>query len=47
MDHVGIGGDFNGVDKMPKDIPDVSHYPHVFEALILSEESLFEILPVT
>ena len=34
VDHVGIGGDYNGIDIPPVDLPDVSHYPEVFKALI-------------
>jgi len=37
VDHVGIGGDYNGIDIPPVGLPDVSHYPEVFEALIMSE----------
>ncbi len=37
VDHVGIGGDYNGIDIPPVGLPDVSHYPDVFEALIQSE----------
>lgn len=40
VDHVGIGGDYNGVDLTPVDLPDVSHYPEVFAALI--EDETFE-----
>lgn len=39
VDHVGIGGDYNGIDIPPVDLPDVSHYPDVFAALIESEVS--------
>jgi len=40
VDHVGIGGDYNGLDIPPVDLPDVSHYPDVFAALI--EDAEFE-----
>merc|ERR1719187_1758142 len=40
VDHVGIGGDFNGVDVVPVDVQDVSKYPEVFAALI--EDGEFE-----
>ena len=40
VDHVGIGGDYNGIDVPPVDLPDVSHYPDVFAALI--EHSAYE-----
>jgi len=34
VDHVGIGGDYNGVDITPTGLEDVSKYPEVFAALI-------------
>ena len=40
VDHVGIGGDYNGIDVTPVDLPDVSYYPNVFAALI--EDTEFE-----
>jgi len=40
VDHVGIGGDYNGIDVTPVDLPDVSHYPDVFAALL--EDAEFE-----
>jgi len=40
VDHVGIGADYNGIDRTPVDLPDVSHYPDVFAALI--EDGAFE-----
>ena len=40
VDHVGIGGDYNGIDVTPVDLPDVSYYPNVFAALI--EDAEFE-----
>lgn len=33
IDHVGIGGDYDGCGIMPTDLPDVSSYPALFEAL--------------
>ncbi|MFF1816655.1 dipeptidase [Kribbella sp. NPDC058245] len=33
IDHVGIGGDYDGVPETPVDLPDVSSYPLLFEAL--------------
>ncbi|MFK4089719.1 dipeptidase [Kribbella sp. NPDC020789] len=33
IDHVGIGGDYDGVPETPVDLPDVSSYPRLFEAL--------------
>jgi membrane dipeptidase len=32
-DHVGIGGDFDGVEKTPKGLEDVSKYPDLFDKL--------------
>merc|ERR1712198_804593 len=34
VEHVGIGGDFNGVEEFPEGLQDVSQYPNLFEALI-------------
>jgi membrane dipeptidase len=33
IDHVGIGGDYDGVLFMPEGLPDVSSYPAIFDAL--------------
>ncbi|GAB3926114.1 dipeptidase [Kribbella albertanoniae] len=33
IDHVGIGGDYDGVPETPVDLPDVSSYPKLFAAL--------------
>ncbi|MFC9692728.1 dipeptidase [Kribbella sp. NPDC056951] len=33
IDHVGLGGDYDGVPETPVDLPDVSSYPKLFEAL--------------
>lgn len=32
-DHVGIGGDYDGVDQTPKGLEDVSKYPDLFDKL--------------
>jgi membrane dipeptidase len=32
-DHVGIGSDFDGIDKAPADLEDVSRYPYLFAEL--------------
>jgi membrane dipeptidase len=32
-DHVGIGGDYDGVEKTPKGLEDVSKYPDLFDKL--------------
>jgi len=34
VDHIGIGADYDGVDEVPIDLPDVSSYPRLFEALL-------------
>lgn len=33
IDHVGIGGDYDGVPTLPQGLEDVSRYPHLFAAL--------------
>jgi len=38
VDHVGLGGDYNGIDQPPVDLPDVAHYPHLLQALVESKE---------
>ncbi len=30
VDHIGLGGDYAGIDITPVDLPDVSAYPKVF-----------------
>jgi len=34
VDHVGLGGDFDGSDRMPEGLEDVSKYPSLFAELI-------------
>lgn len=34
VDHVGIGGDFDGIDTWPDSLEDVSTYPRIFAELI-------------
>lgn len=34
IDHVGIGGDYDGSNWMPSDLEDVSCYPQVFDILV-------------
>jgi len=34
VDHVGLGGDFDGVDTLPKGLEDVSKYPAITELLL-------------
>lgn len=33
VDHVGVGGDYDGVDRLPEGLEDVSGYPRLFAAL--------------
>jgi membrane dipeptidase len=33
IDHVGLGGDYDGVDRLPEGLEDVSSYPRLLEAL--------------
>ena len=40
VDHVGLGADYNGVDKVPVGLEDVSKYPALFLALL--ETSVFD-----
>jgi membrane dipeptidase len=34
VDHIGVGGDFDGVDSLPDGLPDVSAYPALFAELL-------------
>jgi membrane dipeptidase len=34
IDHIGIGGDFDGTDALPIGLEDVSCYPRLFDALL-------------
>ncbi|MEU3649040.1 dipeptidase [Lentzea sp. NPDC034063] len=34
VDHLGIGGDYDGVQALPQGLEDVSTYPHLFGALL-------------
>ena len=33
IDHLGVGGDYDGVGELPQGLQDVGCYPHLFEAL--------------
>ena len=33
IDHVGLGGDYDGVTTLPEGLEDVSRYPNLLEAL--------------
>lgn len=46
IDHMGVGGDYDGVDVLPEGLDDVSGYPRLFAALLdrnWSEEDLVEL----
>ena len=34
IDHIGIGGDYDGVADLPVGLEDVSGYPRLFDALL-------------
>lgn len=34
IDHIGIGGDYDGTDSMPVGMEDVASYPRLFAALL-------------
>jgi membrane dipeptidase len=34
IDHIGLGGDYDGVDRLPAGLEDVSCYPRLFTALL-------------
>jgi membrane dipeptidase len=34
VDHIGIGGDYDGVTELPAGLEDVSTYPNLFAALL-------------
>ncbi|XP_011314496.1 dipeptidase 1 isoform X3 [Fopius arisanus] len=38
-DHIGIGGDYDGVNDMPKGLEDVSTYPNLFNRLYNNREN--------
>jgi len=38
VDHVGLGGDYNGINQPPVDLPDVAFYPRLLQALVESKE---------
>lgn len=47
IDHVGLGGDYDGAEKMPLQLEDVSGYPFVTQALLdrgYSEEDIHKIM---
>ncbi|MCC7086714.1 MAG: dipeptidase [Pirellulales bacterium] len=47
IDHVGLGSDFDGVEKLPDQLPDVSAYPLITQALLnrgYSQEQIHKIM---
>jgi membrane dipeptidase len=34
IDHVGLGSDFDGIDQAPRQLEDVSRYPHITQELL-------------
>ena len=47
VEHVGIGSDFDGINKVPKQLEDVSCYPYITQELLnrgYSKEDIFKIL---
>ncbi|XP_043257763.1 LOW QUALITY PROTEIN: dipeptidase 1-like [Colletes gigas] len=36
VDHIGVGGDFDGINKTPRGLEDVSKYPELFAELLRS-----------
>lgn len=47
IDHVGIGSDFDGVTKLPHQMPDVSHYPLITQELLnrgYTKEQILKVL---
>lgn len=47
VDHVGIGGDFDGVDEVPEGLEDVSKYPQLFDLLATPNEKYNDFVPWT
>ena len=33
IDHIGLGGDYDGVDALPEGLEDVAGYPRLLDAL--------------
>lgn len=46
-DHVGIGGDYDGVDALPAGLEDVSKYPKLFDLLAKPDEKYNDFNPWT
>ncbi|KAJ9575496.1 hypothetical protein L9F63_007631, partial [Diploptera punctata] len=36
VDHIGVGGDFDGINRTPRGLEDVSMYPELFAELLRS-----------
>jgi membrane dipeptidase len=46
VDHVGIGSDFDGINAVPKQLEDVSCYPHITQELLNRGHKKDEILKI-
>ena len=46
VEHIGIGGDFNGVEEFPEGLQDVSQYPNVRSNLIVNCVDQYELAVV-
>jgi membrane dipeptidase len=46
VEHVGIGSDFDGINKAPKQLEDVSYYPYVTQELLNRGHSKEDILKI-
>lgn len=47
IDHVGLGGDFDGIDRVPRQLEDVSMYPYITQELLNrghSRDSIHKVL---
>ncbi|HYA01202.1 MAG TPA: dipeptidase [Candidatus Binatia bacterium] len=47
VDHVGLGGDFDGTDRLPEGLEDVSCYPHLIAELLARGWSRDELARLT
>ncbi|MGW4805239.1 dipeptidase [Kitasatospora sp. NPDC004272] len=47
LDHVGLGGDYDGVDRQPADLPDVTGYPVLLAELAARGWSATELAALT
>lgn len=47
IDHIGIGGDYDGVDRVPQGLEDVSKYPDLFIELVKMGYSLDDLRKIS